>query len=73
MARHLRSGQMVLWWKSRNAMRERPFGPEEGLRRYKSGSLKSFPDTEVNRERGMEGRGGHQNPKLAPWTKFKVG
>jgi hypothetical protein len=52
MARHSRSGQMVFWWKSRNATRERPFGPEESLRRYKSGSLKSFLDTEVNRERG---------------------
>ena len=37
---------------------------------YKSGSMRSFLDTEVNRERE---RGGHQNPELAPWTKFKVG
>jgi hypothetical protein len=35
---------------------------------YKSGSMRSFLDTETNRERG-----GHQNPKLALWTKFKVG
>ena len=36
----------------------------------KSGSMRSFLDTEVNRERG---RGGHQNPKLAPWDKVQSG
>src|SRR5271155_4638627 len=35
---------------------------------YKSGSMRSFLDTEVNRERGR-GRGGHQNPKL--WVKVQ--
>jgi hypothetical protein len=40
---------------------------------YKSGSMRSFLDTEVNRERGTVGgrRGGHQNPKLAPWDKVQ--
>jgi hypothetical protein len=33
---------------------------------YESGSMKSFLETEVNRERGRGGRGSHQNPKLAP-------
>jgi hypothetical protein len=37
---------------------------------YKSGSMRSFLDTEVNRERGREGEGGHQNAKLALWTKL---
>jgi hypothetical protein len=70
MAGRSRLGRMVLWWKSRKAMRERPFCPRGWLRLYKSGSMRSSLDTETNRER--EG-GGHQNPKLAPWKKFKVG
>jgi hypothetical protein len=39
----------------------------------KSDSMRSFLDIKINREAGREGRRGHQNPKLAPWTKFKVG
>src|SRR5271156_4865999 len=35
--------------------------------------MRSFLDAGVNRERGRAGRRGHQNPKLAPWTKFKAG
>ena len=35
---------------------------------YKSGSMRSLLDTEVNRER-EGGRGDHQNLKLAPWDK----
>jgi hypothetical protein len=65
---------MVLWWKSRKVMRERPFRPEEGLRLYESGSRRSFLDTEVDRETGRRGEGRSsesktdsldKNPKLA--------
>jgi len=74
MAGRSRLSRMVLWWKSRKAMRERPFCPQGWLRLYKSGSMRSSLDTETNREREREReREGHQNPKLAPWTKFKVG
>jgi hypothetical protein len=56
---------MVLWWKSRKAMRERPFCPEgEGLRLY---ILRS------NRQREREGRGG-EVIRIRNWlsgSKFK--
>ena len=52
MAGRSRLGRMVLWWKSRKGMKERPFCPRGWLRLYKSGSMRSFPDTETNRERG---------------------
>jgi hypothetical protein len=44
------------------------FSNVERVSHHKSGSMRPFLNTETNRERE-----GHQNPKLAPWTKFKVG
>jgi hypothetical protein len=57
-------------------MRERPISSRGGFASlYKSGSMRSFLDTEVNRERGREGEGGEviRIPNRLPGTKFKVG
>lgn len=64
-----RWGQMVLGWNLRKATRERPFRPEEGLRLYKSSSMRSFLDTRVNRERG---RGGGRSSEFQTGSLDKV-
>jgi hypothetical protein len=63
---------MVLWWKSRKAMREKPFYPGRWgfASLYKSGSMRSFLDTEVNREGGREREG---RSKRLPGDKVQVG
>jgi hypothetical protein len=72
MAERSRSGQIVLWWKSRKVIRERLFSSRGGFTSlYKSGSMRSFLDTGANRERGRGGKEGHQNLKLAPWDEVQ--
>src|SRR2546423_3130238 len=57
MAGRLRSGQMVLWWKSRKGNEGEAILSRGGFAAlYRSGSMRSFLDTEVDRERG-EGAG----------------
>ena len=74
MAGRSRLSRMVLWWKSRKAMRERPFCPRGWLRLYKSGSMRSSLDTETNREREREGRASESQTgsldKVQSWPKF---